>query len=94
MQAGRLVTSHLRLIIKIAQRRRGRTVPLDELISDGHVGLKQAVKSASIPSRLPLSFFHSGSPLTAPRDPTGEPAAPALSQPSAGAHFCHVSPTR
>ncbi len=41
--AQRLVTSHLRLVVKIARCCRGHTVPLSELISEGNVGLMQAV---------------------------------------------------
>src|SRR5258708_17454471 len=40
--AQRLVTSHLRLVVKIARCCRGHTVPLSELISEGNVGLMQA----------------------------------------------------
>jgi len=42
--ADQLVTSHLRLVAKAAQRYRGYGVPLDELISAGNVGLVQAVR--------------------------------------------------
>ena len=41
--AHRLVTSHLRLVVKMARSCRGHTVPLSELISEGNVGLMQAV---------------------------------------------------
>src|SRR5713226_9060061 len=41
--AQRLVTSHLRLVVKIAKCCRGHTLPLSELISEGNVGLMQAV---------------------------------------------------
>jgi len=42
--ADQLVTSHLRLVAKAAQRYCGYGVPLDELISAGNVGLVQAVR--------------------------------------------------
>src|SRR6201993_906868 len=42
--AHRLVTSHLRLVAKIAMGYRGYGLPLSELISEGNVGMTQAVK--------------------------------------------------
>jgi RNA polymerase sigma-32 factor len=42
--AHRLVTSHLRLVAKIATGYRGYGLPLNEIISEGNVGLMQAVK--------------------------------------------------
>ncbi len=42
--AHRLVTSHLRLVAKIAAGYRGYGLPLSELISEGNVGMMQAVK--------------------------------------------------
>ncbi|MDA1324614.1 MAG: RNA polymerase sigma factor RpoH [Proteobacteria bacterium] len=42
--AHRMVTSHLRLVAKIAMGYRGYGLPLGELISEGNVGLMQAVK--------------------------------------------------
>ncbi|MGQ0663902.1 MAG: RNA polymerase sigma factor RpoH [Pseudomonadota bacterium] len=42
--AHRLVTSHLRLVAKIAMGYRGYGLPLSELISEGNVGIMQAVK--------------------------------------------------
>ncbi len=42
--AQRLVTSHLRLVAKIAMGYRGYGLPLTELISEGNVGMMQAVK--------------------------------------------------
>ncbi len=42
--AHKLVTSHLRLVAKIASGYRGYGLPLAELISEGNVGLMQAVK--------------------------------------------------
>jgi RNA polymerase sigma-32 factor len=56
--AHRLVTSHLRLVAKIAMGYRGYGLPISEVISEGNVGLMQAVKrfepekaSASPPTR-------------------------------------------
>jgi RNA polymerase sigma-32 factor len=40
----RLVTSHLRLVAKIATGYRGYGLPVSEVISEGNVGLMQAVK--------------------------------------------------
>ena len=42
--AHKLVTSHLRLVAKIAMGYRGYGLPVNELISEGNVGLMQAVK--------------------------------------------------
>jgi RNA polymerase sigma-32 factor len=42
--AQRLVTSHLRLVAKIAMGYRGYGLPLSELISEGNVGMMQAMK--------------------------------------------------
>ena len=42
--AHKMVTSHLRLVAKIASGYRGYGLPLSELISEGNVGLMQAVK--------------------------------------------------
>jgi RNA polymerase sigma-32 factor len=42
--AHRLVTSHLRLVAKIAMGYRGYGLPLSEIVSEGNVGLMQAVK--------------------------------------------------
>ena len=42
--AHRLVTSHLRLVAKIAMGYRGYGLPVNELISEGNVGMMQAVK--------------------------------------------------
>jgi RNA polymerase sigma-32 factor len=39
-----LVTSHLRLVAKIAMRYRGYGLPIADIISEGNVGLMQAVK--------------------------------------------------
>ena len=42
--AHKMVTSHLRLVAKIASGYRGYGLPLAELISEGNIGLMQAVK--------------------------------------------------
>ena len=42
--AHKLVTSHLRLVVKIAMGYRGYGLPVTDLISEGNVGIMQAVK--------------------------------------------------
>src|SRR5262245_60965427 len=42
--AQKLVTSHLRLVAKIAMGYRGYGLPIGEIISEGNIGLMQAVK--------------------------------------------------
>src|SRR5271169_614680 len=42
--AHRLVTSHLRLVIKIAKGYRGYGLPISDVISEGNIGLMQAVQ--------------------------------------------------
>ena len=42
--AEKLVTSHLRLVAKIAMGYKGYGLPLNEIISEGNIGLMQAVK--------------------------------------------------
>ena len=42
--ANRLITSHLRLVVKVAMGYRGYGLPIGELISEGNVGMVQAVK--------------------------------------------------
>ena len=42
--AEKLVTSHLRLVAKIAMGYRGYGLPISELVSEGNIGLMQAVK--------------------------------------------------
>jgi RNA polymerase sigma-32 factor len=42
--AHRLVTSHLRLVAKIAMGYRGYGLPIGEIVSEGNIGLMQAVK--------------------------------------------------
>ena len=40
----RLVTSHLRLVIKIAMGYRGYGLPVGDLIAEGNIGMMQAVR--------------------------------------------------
>ena len=42
--AQKLVTSHLRLVAKIAMGYKGYGLPINEMISEGNIGLMQAVK--------------------------------------------------
>jgi RNA polymerase sigma-32 factor len=42
--AHRLVTSHLRLVVKVALGYRGYGLPIGELISEGNIGLMQAIE--------------------------------------------------
>jgi RNA polymerase sigma-32 factor len=42
--AHRLVTSHLRLVVKISRDYRGYGLPITDVISEGHVGLMRAVE--------------------------------------------------
>jgi len=42
--AQKLVTSHLRLVAKIAMGYRGYGLPVSELVSEGNIGLMRAVK--------------------------------------------------
>ena len=42
--AHRLVTSHLRLVARIAMRYRGYGLPIGDLISEGNLGMMEAVK--------------------------------------------------
>ena len=42
--AHKLITSHLRLVAKIAMGYRGYGLPVNELVSEGNIGLMQAVK--------------------------------------------------
>ena len=43
--AHKLVTSHLRLVAKIAMGYRGYGLPINEVIAEGNIGLMQAVKN-------------------------------------------------
>src|SRR6202047_663509 len=55
--AHRLVTSHLRLVARIAMGYRGYGLPLAEVISEGNVGLMQAVKRFEPDRRFRLTTY-------------------------------------
>jgi RNA polymerase sigma-32 factor len=55
--AHKLVTSHLRLVAKIAMGYRGYGLPLGDLISEGNVGLMQAVKRFDADRGFRLSTY-------------------------------------
>ena len=55
--AHKLVTSHLRLVAKIAMGYRGYGLPIGEVISEGNVGLMQAVKTIRTRTWLSSSYL-------------------------------------
>ena len=55
--AHQLVTSHLRLVAKIAFKFRGYGLPLVDLISEGNIGLMQAVKKFNPDVKCRLSTY-------------------------------------
>jgi len=55
--AHKLVTSHLRLVAKIASGYRGYGLPISELISEGNIGLMQAVKKFEPEKGFRLSTY-------------------------------------
>ncbi len=55
--AHKLVTSHLRLVPKIASGFRGYGLPIGELISEGNIGLMQAVKKFDPEKGFRLSTY-------------------------------------
>ena len=55
--AERMVTSHLRLVAKIAMGYRGYGLPIAEVISEGNVGLMQAVKKFDPDKGFRLSTY-------------------------------------
>ena len=55
--AHRLVTSHLRLVAKLAMGYRGYGLPIAEVISEGNVGLMQAVKKFDPDKGFRLSTY-------------------------------------
>lgn len=55
--AHRLVTSHLRLVAKIALKYRGYGLPMSELIAEGNIGLMQAVKRFDYNKGFRLSTY-------------------------------------
>ena len=58
--AHKLVTSHLRLVAKIAMGYRGYGLPVNELISEGNIGLMQAVKNLTLIKDLDLQHTQCG----------------------------------
>src|SRR5947208_7308953 len=55
--AHKLVNSHLRLVARIAKGYRGYGLPISELISEGNVGLMQAVKRFEPEKRFRLATY-------------------------------------
>ena len=55
--AEKLVTSHLRLVAKIAMGYRGYGLPVGDLISEGNIGLMQAVKKFDPDKGFRLSTY-------------------------------------
>ncbi|MFM9890693.1 MAG: RNA polymerase sigma factor RpoH, partial [Rickettsiales bacterium] len=55
--AHKLVTSHLRLVAKIASGYRGYGLPISELIAEGNIGLMQAVKKFDAEKGFRLSTY-------------------------------------
>jgi RNA polymerase sigma-32 factor len=55
--AHRLVTSHLRLVAKMASKYMGYGLPLNEMISEGNIGLMQAVKKFDPEKGFRLSTY-------------------------------------
>ena len=55
--AEKMVTSHLRLVAKIAMGYRGYGLPIGEVISEGNVGLMQAVKKFDPDKGFRLSTY-------------------------------------
>jgi RNA polymerase sigma-32 factor len=55
--AYRLVTSHLRLVAKIAMRYRGYGLPIADVVSEGNVGLMQAVRRFDPERGIRLSTY-------------------------------------
>jgi RNA polymerase sigma-32 factor len=55
--AHRLVTSHLRLVVKIAMAYRGYGLPTSDLISEGSIGLMQALKRFDPDKRIRFATY-------------------------------------
>lgn len=55
--AYRLVTSHLRLVAKVAMRYRGYGLPIADIVSEGNIGLMQAVRRFDPERGVRLSTF-------------------------------------
>ena len=74
--AHRLVTSHLRLVAKIAMGYRGYGLPIAEVVSEGNVGLMQAVKrSRCLTSASGASSRRAGLPTTRSRSRVWRPSS-------------------
>src|SRR3974377_653111 len=58
--AQKLVTSHLRLVARIAMGYRGYGLPIGEVISEGNVGLMQAVKKIDPARAFRVSSWATG----------------------------------
>ena len=57
--AHRLVTSHLRLVAKLAMGQRGYGLPVGELIGEGNIGMMQAVSLSLRLERFGFEWNHS-----------------------------------
>jgi RNA polymerase sigma-32 factor len=55
--AHRLVTSHLRLVAKMAMKYRGYGLPISDLVSEGNIGLMKAVKKFEPEKGFRLSTY-------------------------------------
>lgn len=55
--AHRLVTSHLRLVAKMAMKFRGYGLPMSDLVAEGNIGLMQAVKKFDPDKGFRLSTY-------------------------------------
>lgn len=55
--AHHLVTSHLRLVVKIAMGYKGYGLPVSDLISEGNIGLMQAVKRFDVSKGFRLTTY-------------------------------------
>ena len=55
--AHKLVTSHLRLVAKIAMGYRGYGLPIEEVISEGNVGLMQTFAGVAVANITDVSFY-------------------------------------
>ena len=55
--AHRLVTSHLRLVAKMAMKFRGYGLPMSDLVAEGNIGLMQAVKKFDPEKGFRLSTY-------------------------------------
>ena len=55
--AQKLITSHLRLVAKIAMGYRGYGLPIGEMVSEGNIGLMQAVKKFDPEKKFRLATY-------------------------------------